>query len=377
MNVIVLGENHNNALGLIRSLGEKGHIVYLLLFKGMVNYVAKSRYVKRTILVNTKEELSTQIISICGTLDSRPVLFCTSDNDASYVNDHYDELSQHCFLEGGIGVNKYREKDISNQLAIECGFLLPKTWIINNKDVSYVNMTYPVIVKANNSIHGGKKFLQKIESPAKLEEVVSEIDEQFFPIQVQEYIEKEYELMILGCSLSEGSEIVASVAQKKIRFYPNEYNAGSFSKSLLIDSDTELVSLRSKIKSYMENIHYEGLFSAEFVYANGSYYFLEVNLRNDGTSYLSTSCGINLPNLLCRYFEDKTIGIIGDYSPGYYMVNISDFGNVLKKRVSLCQWLKDFHKATCYSHYNKKDVLPYLFFIVSFILEKCKRLICN
>lgn len=370
MITIIVGENHNNTLGLVRSLGEVGHEVYLLLCRDTFNYVAKSKYVKKTFYVNNELSIPEQIKMICNSFQSRPVVFCSSDEYASLLNSCYDELSQYCYLEGGKDINLYRNKDKGNDMASFCGFCLPRTWMFYTKRDNVDNIAFPVIVKANNSIHGGKKDLQVVDCIDKLNEVINGIDDSFFPIQVQEYIIKDYELMILGCSIAQGSNILATVAQRKIRFFPNEYNAGSFSKSIKIDDDPSLVDLRMKLSNYMNQIHYTGLFSAEFVFSQGKYFFLEVNLRNDGTSYLSTCCGCNLPDILCKYFNGEKVITIGDYKPGLYMVNVSDFGNVLKKKISFYTWLKDFKRSTCYSHYNKHDIKPYIAYLISFFNKK-------
>ena len=55
MNTIVFGSNHNNTLGLVWSLGEAGHNVYLILLDSRINYVDKTRYVKNCVYVDSYE----------------------------------------------------------------------------------------------------------------------------------------------------------------------------------------------------------------------------------------------------------------------------------------------------------------------------------
>ena len=57
MDTIVLGSNHHNTLGLVRSLGEAGHKVYLILIQSKCNYVNKSKYVSRCFLIDNLEEV--------------------------------------------------------------------------------------------------------------------------------------------------------------------------------------------------------------------------------------------------------------------------------------------------------------------------------
>ena len=48
---IVFGLNSVNTLGLVRSLGLAKHDVYLILFDGLINFVSKSRFVKKSYII--------------------------------------------------------------------------------------------------------------------------------------------------------------------------------------------------------------------------------------------------------------------------------------------------------------------------------------
>ena len=50
-----------------------------------------------------------------------------------------------------------------------------------------------------------------------------------------------------------------------------------------------------KIKDFVRAIGYKGLFSVEFMITKDKAYFLEINLRNDGTCYITTQAGVNMP----------------------------------------------------------------------------------
>ena len=130
MNVIVFGVNHRNTLGLVRSLGEGGHYVYLLLVKGKVNYVAKSKYVKKCVYIARNEDIVAYVKGISTTLRNKPLILTSGDAEASIVDKHYEELCMYAIPEGGTSnndINIYRDKNISNNLAQQVGFPLPKT----------------------------------------------------------------------------------------------------------------------------------------------------------------------------------------------------------------------------------------------------------
>lgn len=370
MNTIVLGANHNNTLGLIWSLAEAGHKVILLLYSNGNNWVAKSKYIKKTYLIDSnQDDVIRLIIEIAKGMIEKPVVFVSSDNDAALLNEHYSTLCQYCFFEGGNddgSINQYRNKDSGNKLAEKCGFIIPQNIVIEvKKQIRTLPLSYPVIIKANNSINGGKSAMQKCNTVQESITFAESLPESYYPLQVQEFIEKEYEIMLLGCSLDKGNAVICPIANRKIRHYPSPAGLGSYSESIAVQHHEDLEKLTEMTSQYLREIHYTGLFSAEFLFCKGNYYFLEINLRNDGTSWLSTCSGYNLPDMVCRYFEGKKQEEEQTFKKNYYMNIMADIHYVKDGSISLFKWLMLFKKKTCFSHLNFRDLRPfvnYLFF---------------
>lgn len=364
MNTIVLGTNHNNTLGLIWSLGVAGHKITLLLYDNGNNYVSKSKYVAELHLLHSRDKVIELIQKLASSMDDKPVVFVSNDADATLLNEHYAELSHYCFFEGGRpdgSVNQYRNKDIGNQLAEKSGFTLPQAIVIDSPEqIKSIPFGYPILVKANNSTHGGKSAMKKCDSYEEAWTFVNSLPTSHYPLQVQQFVEKEYELMLLGCSLYGGKKIVCPVANKKIRHYPKLTGLGSYSESMAVSQHNELQQLASKVGMYLRDIEYTGNFSAEFLYNNGEYYFLEINLRNDGTSWLSTCSGFNLPDMVCRSFVDDHVT---DESCLFRKMNylniMADVNYFIDGTLTLKQFMKQFKDDTCYSHYNKNDKRPF------------------
>ena len=378
MNVIILGTNHYNTLGLIWSLGKARHNVILLLCECSDSYVDKSKYLTKTIIIHKNNDVVDVIKKIATQMDQRPVVLATNDNDAAMLNDRFDELSQVCFFEGGRphgNVNQYRNKDRSEQLAVECGFMIPKTSVLMNiEELDTEKLSYPLLIKANNSINGGKDAMRRCDSSTETELFIKTLPTEYFPIQIQEFIDKEYEVMLLGCSLYGGTRVICPVANKKHRHFPEPIGLGSYSESLDIAQNEDLQQLASRVAVYMQKIGYTGLFSAEFLYRGGQYYFLEVNLRNDGTSWLSTCSGFNLPDMLCRAFVDNDVSADSCRFVQTEFMNIkADFNHVRNGRLKLGTWLSQLRKCTSYSHYNKRDVYPFCIYIWTSIKMAIKK----
>ena len=145
---------------------------------------------------------------------------------------------------------------------------------------------------------------------------------------------------------------------------PQKYGGGAWSLSTEVAASEELRQLAEKVGRYLKKIEYTGNFSAEFLYANGKFYFLEINLRNDGTSWLSTCSGFNLPDMVCRSFvDDKVTADNCTFRQRHYMNILWDLHYLRDGTVGLGQWLKQLKGDTCYSHYNKKDKRSFVYFL--------------
>lgn len=373
MNVIILGENHNNTLSLLRSLGEEGHYIVLLLHTMKYNYAHKSKYVKKYIFVEQKDDIIKIIKETAVTLSSKPALFTSDDHDAALIEDNRQELSNFCFCEGGCSennINCYRNKDFSNKLAEELGFLIPKNIVLDNPEgFTLQQIQFPVMLKANNSIHGGKEVQEICNDKDTLIRTLKRLPKNSYPVQVQEFIDKEYEIMLQGCSCNGGNTIYCEVANRRIRVYPFIYGGCSYGRGIEIETDENLKELRSKVIEYLRRVGYSGQFSAEFLYYRGKYYFLEVNLRNDGTSYLSTKCGFNLPHFYCQNLvsEALTLQIDSCFKETYYMNAIFDVHYVIARKLSFFTWIRQVLGSKCHSHFNVRDMRPYLYYINSII----------
>lgn len=378
MNTIVLGESHHNTLGLIRSLGEAGHKVFLILKKKPYDFVDKSKYLTKTFYVDELEEVFPIIESIAAETKSKPALFAATEEFAEYEDKHYDDLEKFCFCEGGGKSNSLsgiRCKEAMNSLAEKCGLNVPKTFIVNSKDAIPDGIDYPVIVKSSYSVNGWKNAMKMCRSQEELDEHISSLDNVFFPLLVQKYIQKDYEMLFLGCSINGGHEVICPVGHRKIRFYPSEYSLGSYSRSFMTSSDMEVKALTEKVTTFLRQIAYTGLFSAEFVHCDGKYYFLEVNLRNDATSIISTRCNFNLPDILCKYYSSGEVNVpdAGSYRERHYMHIVADIHHAVSGKINFVKWLGQLRNAGAYAYFDRKDIKPFVYYLTGIVKSKLRR----
>lgn len=363
--VIVIGGNHHNTLGLIRSIGEKGLPVYLFL-EHQESFAACnlrfSKYITKMYHLQDENEIITLLKRDFWNEDYKPTILCGSDVSVSFLDEHYDELKDkfHFFNAGSQGrINYFMNKSNMIPLAEECGLKTIKTWHLNSNDSIPVDITYPCFSKPQNSSLDGKNGTGIIHTEEELRERLNIGDD----ILVQEYIDKDYEIDINGLSYNHGKGVLINAVCRKIRDYydrQSQYDVLE-SKSLYPRVNYDVIEL------FIQSIGYEGLFSVEFIYKNGVYYFLEINMRNDGANYLYTSAGYNYPFLWYLYGAEEKLDEsqinLSQLKKPLYIMQWSDFSDVIHRRISFFEWLRDLSRTRAFFVLNLKDPKPFMFVI--------------
>lgn len=354
--VIVFGGSHHNTLGLIRSLGEKGLPVICLLHTHNKRDAGLrfSKYITTLHCVRTPEEGVELLRTTYWNEPEKPILLFASDPAVVAVDACYDEFKTKFFFFHAQGkVSHYMNKLNTFPLAEAAGLRVIKTWPHRAGTPLPEGITYPCLIKGNNSTTSSKEdsCICKTESEltTRLRDGVDYL--------IQEYIEKEYELLLLGLARNQGKDIFIPSIVHKIRD-----DICRQSGYIQMDRVDDHPSLKiDSIQKLIQSIGYEGIFSIEFLYRDGDYYFLEVNLRNDGCGYFYTSAGVNYPWLWvksCRG-EDLTadLATIKPKIP-YTLISFDDIKNLLEGKVSFFRWLHDLLTADAFFVFNLKDPLP-------------------
>ena len=130
----VIGGNHHNTLGVIRSLGYKG-IKSILILTGITKrpYVTYSKYIDRVIKVDGDEQLLCTLVCEGKKLYSRAVLICCSDSSASFVDFNRNTLIDYYHLPGIKEQGRltyFMNKDTMTKLAEKVGFVTPQSWVL-------------------------------------------------------------------------------------------------------------------------------------------------------------------------------------------------------------------------------------------------------
>lgn len=352
--VVIIGGNHHNTLSVLRSLGRKDIFANLILSTKEVNpMVAKSKYIKKLILVKDDNEILTSLIENFATLNHKPIVIACYDFASSLLDMNYSLLESKFILPGakcqGV-ITKYMDKQMMSTLAQDNGLTIPNTCTKN--DIIEKNISYPIIIKPLVSKNGSKaeiSICDNIEQLSKYFLLHPNVD-----VQIQQYIEKEYEYQLIGCSISGGKDIIIP-GRTLIIHQPKNTNTAFLRYEELVGNEPV-----DCCKRFIKTIGYSGLFSMEFLRGkDGTDYFMEINFRNDGNAISVTDAGVNLPYIwylgsqgLDFSSELKRIRTI------YVMPETVVIGLWVKGIINFRQLFRDFMLKDISMDYDPNDPAP-------------------
>lgn len=363
---IVIGGNHYNTLGVIRSLGEKGVPVYLILISEKENYICKSKYVtKFWQVIKSEKEIINVLLNNFDDEEFKPVIMPTSDFGVEVLDKNFNLFKNKYILpnidnlEGKI--TYLMNKKIMNEIAFESGLTVPKSFEVelNNKEICLPEeIIYPCIVKPLSSIDGKKEDIVVCKNELELKKSLLDLKQDYHIVLIQEYIYGPDSKMIeiIGCVTTNGKEIIIPAIIEKIREYP--LMAGSTSYALAT-TESQYIN-NNNIHAFMKKLNYTGIFDLEFKYANGKTYFIEINFRNGAPGYALTKRGINIPYIWYLEATGQNIDNINKkISENFnFMMEVRDFRHVLKGDVKIYSWIKDLINTKVFLFFNFKDMKP-------------------
>lgn len=369
---IILASYTANALGQIRSLGERGISPIAVLVHKNTFRIDKSKYIGELYNVKSIEDGLDLIIERFGNEPNKPFLFTDRDDVMGLIDRRYNELIDKFYIwnAGEQGrLNKYLNKSEQIKLAEECGFNVPKTEMVKLGELPH-SLQYPIFTKAVDSLNEWWKGCASIcNNEEELKAFCQKLEVN--NLILQEYIDKEDETPIEGISINGGKEIILFGLTKNYRMTADSF--GTFRHiETFDDKDTETC-----IQKFIQRINYTGAFEIELIIdKQGKAYFLEANFRIAQQNYGYTAFGANIPyiyglSILKGEIAKEEIHYTTK-RPFRMMYELEDFRlSVFSKKISLWQWIKDIKHTDVFLFYNKKDPTP--FYLT--IWEKIKNVI--
>lgn len=353
--VLLFGPDGSHALGVVRELGT-ANIQFELLLKGKSQNIAtQSRYCQEYHEFSTYDKAINYAIEKYGNSCDKAILLAMGDLAAEVFDKRYNELSKMFYLSGtreqGL-LTRIDDKTLMCAKAQEHGFSVPFTKEYRPGD-GINDIPFPCVIKPN-IVNSRGEFKTKVLLNQIEFENFSKLLSPKNTYVIQQYINKECDILIYGCRYKDGHVDMAG------SYYKDRWSDdGGGSHGYVIGEVLGYCNPKG-IETFLSDIDYVGPFSVEYGLQNDTAYFYEFNLRNDGTSHVFFHCGAwTLANWVADYAN-----IQSDYPSKVegkkYVINeLLDKINIIYGVVSKEQWKKDYEQATAFYFYDENDLEPW------------------
>ena len=362
---VVVGHDHQNTLGVIRSLGEAGILVKaVILSDGGTCSTACSKYIDEVFVVRESKLVET-LLRLGKQFDDRVPLIPCGDDSMMPISQNFEQLEGLYILPAAKeGYNTLRLMNKMDMLcaAREAGLKVPEWVSMEKQDFQVLehlcsHLHFPCILKPIRLLPGGAFEFRILQSMEQLLDSAGYLNENCASVIIQEYINKTGEYGVNGCRLHRSGETAFGGVIEKKRF--SQSSLGSTTAGTILP---DAHGLCDAARRFVEHIDYRGIFDMEFITDGKDFYFVEMNFRNGGYGYAYTKAGRNFPAIWAREAAGKNVAKeLGEPVRKTFFINESaDLQNVRAGNVSLFGWLRDVLRADAHMYINRRDMKPLL-----------------
>ena len=356
--VVIIGGDHHNTLGLVRSYGIKGIKPDVILIGPTVDgFVMKSKFVSEGTRCQSAAEAVETLIKQYGGYSGNVVVQTASDESGAALDDNISRIPPHIKIPNAKGHLSYlMNKDNMCQLAQSVGLNVPQYKLIHPVDIADKvdkDIVYPCITKAISSLNGGKSDTTICQNA---EELIAFLKKDHIcpSIIVEQFIDKDIEFQFFGLSLNGGEEIIIPGHSHIHR--PGIQNEYYFP---YIENDESFAETLKRAKAFIKEAEYSGLFSVEFLRGkDGKDYFLEMNFRNDGNAICVTDAGFNLPYVWYLFETGKDYKkelVSSVFKPVEFCPDVIYYYHMMDGELSFREWYRTTKRSNSFTMYYKGD----------------------
>lgn len=378
--IILIGGNHHNGLGLVRSFGVNGiKPLGIIIGNNKKNsFVTKSRYWEKTWLFSSEKEAISFLLGNFKQEIEKPVIIPWSDSAAAEIDNNLDALMPFFIVPslGGIqgAIVKMMDKQRQIEFMDKYGLPMATSWTISlpyKEDGE--DFIYPCICKPVSSYEGLKTDIIKCNNSQELITYLSKIHKKGYKrILVQEYIVFDRELVFDGSCGNDSGYIIS----QNVRNWPNVGGTNSFFQVI---NEDKINTVCNQLLKALRNEKFFGMFDIELFQVKDRVLVNEINWRNSGNSFFSL--GTNVHYAVIWYLN--AIGVdtsmmkhhTNDTSQ-YAMNESTDLRHVIFGNLSISNWFKDLKKTQSFALWYPKDLKPtfyqYLYLLKELVFHRHK-----
>lgn len=378
--IIVIGSDHYNALGVLRSLGQVGiYSNFILIGDKKRTTTVYCKYIKK--LYKIKESSEQEIIKVLqdefNSYKVKPILIPTGDPIAKILDKNFNQLSKIFILpniDGKEGmITKCMDKSYQKKLCDKYEIKVASSEVITlNKE--YKNSIYQlpekVIIKPNVSADGDKSDICIANGIEEIEKSLDKFKNKGYKeVIVQEFLNYETEYAMMGFAYN-GTVIIPGI-NDNIDIYPSNRGNTSYSRMFPVkDFEFDI----SKIRYMIEDIKYTGFFEVETFKVKDELYFNELNLRNSANLFAYSGNNINYIYLwilliLGKDLSKEKINVDKSY---YFVVEHLHIKQIKEGTATIKEVVNHLKNSTKLI-YNKRDKKPFIMRYINAIIKRIKR----
>jgi len=374
--VVLVGGNHHNGLGLVRSFGRCGIKPFGVIIKNKgICFVTKSKYWANTWVLTSEEEIPGFLIN---NFSEGTVIIPYSDRAATVIDQSLNILKEKFLLPSiALKEGKIMElQDKYNQIAFANKYRIPvaRSQIIYlpYEKSAFEDIDIPCILKPVTSAEGDKQDIVKCKDLDSLySELLKYNEKGYSRVLVQEYIDYDYEFLFCGSCGINPSYLI----RKNIRNWPSVGGTASFGQCLV---DKSIKEVCEHILQSLKLEGYNGLFDIEMFKKGNRVLLNEINWRNTGACFFCKGTGVEFA--VIWYLE-----MIGEQNKAdsmkhfcddmllYQMNEATDLRHVIYGSLSFREWIKDLKKCDSFALWYKYDIKPAVYQYIHLLGEFINR----
>lgn len=374
--VVVGGTDNCGGLGIVRSLGRAG-VPVIVIDREATAPALYSRYTRKVLMPELSGHLFVQnLLTLQAGLNSRPVLFLTSDEAALTVSEYRTELQRGYRLrlpEHDRLMSLMRKNDFQG-LAIEHGFRVPRSvQIRSSHDLGNLSeLTFPAVVKP--SIKTEDYLTHEFErgypvaSLEQAESVIRRILPVLSDLIVQEWIEGPDSAIYFCLMYRDSNGPVSSFTGRKLSIWPPGIGTTASCASAPEAHD----ELHRLTEAFFAAVSFAGMGSMEYKRdaRTGEFFMIEPTVgRVDWQEEVATLNGINIP--LAAYLHE--IGAEAPAAVASQPVVWRDRARHWKATRSGAVALPA--ARVCDAYWRLSDPLPALFHVITMFMRTLRRVL--
>ena len=309
--VVIIGHGYNNRLAILRSIGELGYEVSIVVIeqdkqRPIDSY---SKYVTNCYQcqAETEEALVQVLLTYCIDNKQKVILIPTNDFSVFVIDRNHDKLEQYFLFPNIYGrqgtVIEWMDKAKQKQLAGKLGLK-----VANSKSLKIANgiynvpsdVKYPCFVKAQSYVWNPKRVLKPCNNEIDLKDHLNYVSERYkdITILVEDFISIEHECAVVG--FSDGKEVVIPGVIEILSI------TNGIARTGRIVPISDYGNLTEIFKQFVLEMGFVGIFDIDFYLSGGEFYFGELNLRFGGSGAAFLKRGVNLPEMFIRTMLGKS-----------------------------------------------------------------------